>query len=86
MQLLRLHLRLWRLRRPPHLHLHPLHNLHLLHNRHRRLSLCLYLRQRQLLNLHLHQPLDQLQQLQLQRELRSRQVFRTNFFHQLCVV
>ena len=55
-----------------------LHRLHLrqLHN----------LRLHQLHNPHLHRPLDLPQQLPLQRELRLRQMFRTNFFNQLCVV
>jgi hypothetical protein len=84
MRLLRPH-RLRRLRHQlcnlcPHLHLH----LHL----HQLLNLRLHLRLRQLHNRrqHLHRPHVLPQPLQLQRERRSRQMFRTNFCHQLCVV
>ena len=55
-----------------HLHLHQLLNL----RRHLRPSL----------NQHLHRLHDQPQPLQLRRERRSLQMFRTNFCHQLCVV
>ena len=77
MRLLRLH-RLFSLRphqpHNPHLlhDLHQSHNPQLLHDLHLLPSL--------------HRPPDQPRLLQLQPELQLRQMFRTNFFHQLCVV
>jgi hypothetical protein len=75
-------LRLFRQRPRQHLlhSQHPLLNLHRRLRRHPHPHLSLSLRRRQ------RPSLDQPQQLQLQRERRSRQMFRTNFFHQLCVV
>jgi hypothetical protein len=72
-------LRLFRQRPRQHLlhSQHPLLNLHRRLRRHPHLSLSLRRRQRP--------SLDQPQRLQLQRERRSRQMFRTNFCHQLCV-
>ena len=73
-----------------HLHLRP--HLRRLQHQHQLLNLRLHLRPslslrlRQLHNRRLHRPLDQPRRLQLQRERRSRQMFRTNFCHQLCVV
>ena len=88
MRLLRLH----RLRRLPHQlrnlrrHLHLRPHLRRLQHQHQLLNLRLHLRPSLNLRLHLHRPHVQPRRLQLQRERRSRQVFRTNFCHQLCVV
>ena len=89
LRLHRLHLRqLLNLR--PSLNLRRLPRLRQLHNPRQRLRPLLNLRRhqhlRQLHSPRLHRPLDLPQQLPLQRELRSRQMFRTNFCHQLCVV
>ena len=59
------------------------------HRLRRRLHQLLNLRLHQLHNRRLHQlrrPHVPPRRLQLQHERRSRQVFRTNFCHQLCVV
>ena len=77
MRLLRLH-RLFSLRP------HQSHNPQLLHDPHQSHNPQLLHDLR--LHLHRHQPPDQPRLLQLQRELQLRQMFRTNFFHQLCVV
>ncbi|MFM8722246.1 MAG: hypothetical protein ACKOEJ_05970, partial [Acidimicrobiaceae bacterium] len=72
----------------PHKHPRPRKHPRQLRNPRLRLRPSLSLRLRQLLNLRLHlrPSLDQPRRLQLQRERRSRQMFRTNFYHQLCVV
>ena len=70
----------------PSLNLRQHRRLRQLHNPHLHRPLDLRLRQLHNRRLHQHRPLDLPQQLPLQRELRSRQMFRTNFCHQLCVV